>query len=109
MAGQDFPAALRLDKWLFYARFFKSRALAARVVDSGQVHLNGRIVAKSSQMVSPGDELIFPTGPKWRRIRVLALGEARRPAPEARLLYEDVPQALGIIPSSPSSVSDSSG
>ena len=99
----------RIDKWLFVARFFKSRALAAKVAESGQVHLNGRIVVKSSQMVGPGDDLTFPTGPKWRRIRVLALGEARRPAPEAQLLYEDVPQAPGIIPSGPSSVSDSSG
>ena len=88
----------RIDKWLFFARVFKSRALAAKVVESGQVHLNGRVVAKSSQMVGPGDDLIFPTGTKWRRIRVLALGEARRPAPEARLLYEDVPQSPGGSP-----------
>jgi ribosome-associated heat shock protein Hsp15 len=88
----------RIDKWLFFARFFKSRALAAKIAESGQAHLNGRVVAKSSQTVCPGDELIFPTGPRWRRIRVLALGEARRPAPEARLLYEDVPQAPGGSP-----------
>ena len=107
MAGQGI--GLRIDKWLFCARFFKSRALAAKMAESGLVHLNGRIIVKSSQMVCPGDDLIFPAGPKWRRIRVLALDEVRRPASEARLLYEDVPQSPGIIPLGPSSVSDSRG
>ena len=88
MAGQG--SGLRIDKWLFFARFYKSRALATRVVGGGQVHLNGRAVTKPAQAVSPGDELIFPTGPGWRRVRVLALPEARRPAPEARLCYEDL-------------------
>ncbi|TAN62057.1 MAG: RNA-binding S4 domain-containing protein [Magnetospirillum sp.] len=103
MGGSSAPAGLRVDRWLFFARFFKSRALATRVIEGGEVRLNGRVVAKPAQPVAPGDELIFPTAPKWRHVRVLALAEARRPAPEARLLYED------IIPSGPSRLSDSSG
>ena len=90
MAGPAASSGLRLDKWLFFARFFKSRALATRVVESGEVRLNGRVVAKPAQTVSPGDELIFPTGPKWRRLRVLALAEQRGSAPEAQRLYEIV-------------------
>lgn len=109
MAGQAPCAGLRVDKWLFFARFFKSRALATRVVEGGEVHLNGRVVAKPAQVVSPGDELTFPTGPKWRGVRVLGLAEARRPASEARLLYEEVTPSTGIIRSGPSKVSDSTG
>lgn len=90
MPGQGGSAGLRIDQWLFFARFFKSRALATRVVEEGGVRLNGRVVGKPAQAVFPGDELIFPTGPKWRRVRVLALAAARRPAAEARTLYEDL-------------------
>ena len=86
---------MRIDKWLFFARFFKSRALAGRVVGGGEVRLNGRTVVKPAQMVSPGDELIFPGGAKWRRVRVVALAMSRRPAPEARLLYEDLVPTTG--------------
>lgn len=80
----------RIDKWLFFARFFKSRALAARIAESGETRLNGHVVAKAAQLVRPGDELAFSTGPRGRRIRVVALGESRRPAPEARLLYQEL-------------------
>lgn len=81
---------LRIDKWLFFARFFKSRALAAAIAQSGETTLNGRVVVKASQGVKPGDEVTFFTGSRIRRVRVLALGRARRPAPEARMLYEDL-------------------
>ncbi|MDO8606971.1 MAG: RNA-binding S4 domain-containing protein [Phaeospirillum sp.] len=90
MVDRIASTGLRLDKWLFFARFCKSRTLATRMIDAGEVHLNGRPATKPAQPVSPGDELIFPTGPKWRRVRVLALAEARRPAVEARRLYEDI-------------------
>ncbi|OAN48134.1 hypothetical protein A6A04_05095 [Paramagnetospirillum marisnigri] len=83
-------STLRIDKWLFFARFFKSRSLAAAVAESGETLVNGRVVAKASQPVRVGDELVFPTGPRRRRVRVLALGEARRPAPEARALYQEL-------------------
>ena len=84
------PDGIRIDKWLFFARFFKSRSLAADIAESGQTLLNGRVVAKASQLVKPGDALFFFTGPKPRRLKVLALAAARCPAPEARLLYEEL-------------------
>ncbi|MGE5503708.1 MAG: RNA-binding S4 domain-containing protein [Actinomycetota bacterium] len=82
--------ALRIDKWLWFARFFKSRSLAASVVEAGEVSLNGRPVAKPAQTVCPGDELVFPTGPRLRRVAVVALGERRGPAPEAQALYREL-------------------
>jgi ribosome-associated heat shock protein Hsp15 len=52
--------------------------------------VNGRPVQKASQTVKPGDELVFPLGRSWRKVRVRALGERRGPAPEARELYEEL-------------------
>ena len=98
--------SLRLDKWLVFARFFKTRGMAARLIAEGEVRLNGTVAVKPAQTVRPGDELVFPTGPKWRRVRVVALGERRGPAPEARALYDD---AAGIMDSDPSTLSDSTG
>jgi ribosome-associated heat shock protein Hsp15 len=89
------PDRLRIDKWLWFARFFKSRALAAAVAESGEVRLNGAVVAKAAQGVRPGDELVFPTGPRWHRVKVLALGDRRGPAPEAQGLYEVLPGGAG--------------
>jgi len=84
------PAALRLDKWLWYARFCKSRALASRLCAAGRVRLGGALVHKAHQAVRPGDVLTFPLGPHIRVVRVLALGERRGPPAEARGLYEDL-------------------
>ncbi|HSV29684.1 MAG TPA: RNA-binding S4 domain-containing protein [Candidatus Omnitrophota bacterium] len=84
------PESLRIDKWLWFARFFKTRSLAASVVEGGQVWLNGVVVGKCSQTVKPGDELAFPLGGRLRRVTVVALGERRGPAPEAQGLYRNV-------------------
>lgn len=81
---------LRLDKWLWYARFCKSRTLAAKLCASGRIHLDGSIVQKPHHQVRAGNVLTFPLGPHVRVIRILALGSRRGPAPEARLLYEDL-------------------
>jgi len=81
---------VRIDKWLWFARFFKTRSLAQAVIASGEVRLNGRIVAKPAQDVAPGDELIFPTGKRRRRVTVLAPAERRGPAPEAQGLYTEL-------------------
>lgn len=81
--------SLRIDKWLWFARFFKTRSLAAAVVEAGEVRLNGVVVAKTAQAVRAGDELVFPTGKRRRRVVVLALGERRGPAPEAQALYRE--------------------
>jgi ribosome-associated heat shock protein Hsp15 len=81
--------SLRIDKWLWFARFFKSRSLAAAVVEAGEVRLNGAMVTKTAQAVKPGDVLAFPTGPKLRRVTVVALGHRRGPAAEAQALYRE--------------------
>ena len=82
--------SLRLDKWLWYARFFKSRTLATRLCAAGRLRVNGAIVKKAHYVVKPGDVLTFPKGPHIRVIRVAALGTRRGPAPEAQTLYEDL-------------------
>ncbi len=87
----DGPAeSLRLDKWLWYARFFKSRTLATRLCASGRLRVNGAIVKKAHYVLKPGDILTFPKGPHIRMIRVAALGTRRGPAAEAQTLYEDL-------------------
>lgn len=83
-------ATLRLDKWLWFARFFKSRSLAARLCESGRARLNKAIVHKAHQPVRVGDVLTFPLGPHIRVIAVRALGVRRGPASAAALLYEDL-------------------
>ena len=81
---------LRLDKWLWYARFFKTRSLAARSCAAHRIRINGDVVSKSHATVKPGDVLTFPLGPNIRVIEVLVLGSRRGPAPEARALYSDL-------------------
>jgi len=79
----------RLDKWLWCARFFKSRGLASKLLGGGKLRLSGKVVNKAHQLVRPGDVLTFPQGPHIRVVKVLFLAERRGPAPEAQLLYED--------------------
>lgn len=81
---------LRVDKWLWHARFFKSRSLAQRLLDAGRLRINGNRVTKSHALVSRGDVLTFPKGPDVRVVRVEALGTRRGPASEAAGLYEDL-------------------
>lgn len=80
----------RLDKWLWCARFFKSRGLASKLLGAGRLRLSGKIVNKAHQLVRPGDVLTFPQGPFIRVVKVLYLADRRGPAPEAQLLYEDL-------------------
>jgi ribosome-associated heat shock protein Hsp15 len=86
--------AIRLDKWLFHARFFKTRALAATLIERGRMRVNGQPTAKPGRQVRPGDVLTFAQGDRIRVIRVLAPGERRGPAPEARTLYADLDAPL---------------
>lgn len=81
---------LRLDKWLWQARFFKTRTLAARQVSGGHVRVNGTRAGKPAQTVVPGDVLTFVQGRQVRVVRIAALGTRRGPAPEAQALYEDL-------------------
>lgn len=81
---------LRLDKWLWYARFFKTRTLAAGVVAGGAVRVNGTPASKRSTTVSAGDVLTFAKDDHIRVIRIEACGTRRGPAPEAQALYTDM-------------------
>ncbi|MGI9502646.1 MAG: RNA-binding S4 domain-containing protein [Geminicoccaceae bacterium] len=92
-ADADTSEGLRLDKWLWQARFFKTRTLASTVVSKGKVRINRMLVTKPHYKVRPGDVLTFAQGREIRVVRVLALGERRGPATEARTLYEDVNEA----------------
>ncbi|MBB3993594.1 ribosome-associated heat shock protein Hsp15 [Sulfitobacter undariae] len=87
----DQPAEkLRLDKWLWFARFFKTRTLAASVVAGGAVRINGTPASKRSTTISAGDVLTFSKDDHIRVIRVEECGTRRGPAPEAQALYTDM-------------------
>ena len=88
-------AQVRLDKWLWAARFFKTRGLATQTVVGGHVHVNG-LRSKASYHVRMGDEIrIRKTHQEWVVI-VRALSEHRRPALEALALYEETPQSQNL-------------
>ena len=80
---------IRLDKWLWQARFFKTRGLAAALLKAGHVRVNGVRVEKAAQCVRPGDVLTFPQAACVRVVRVIAIGLRRGPAAEAQALYHD--------------------
>ena len=81
---------IRLDKWLWYARFVKSRSLSAKLIGDGKVRVNGERSTKPSHSVRPGDALTFPQGRHVRVVRILEVGTRRGPATEAQTLYEDL-------------------
>lgn len=81
---------LRIDKWLWHGRFFKTRSLAASIVAAGNVRVNGERTEKRSYMVSVGDVLTFPQAKHVRVVRIEGLGTRRGPAPEAQSLYTDL-------------------
>ena len=81
---------LRLDKWLWYARFLKSRSLATKLCHSGKMRVNGEPIKKAHQNVRPGDVLTFPLGSQIRVIEILELSTRRGPAKEAQGLYKDL-------------------
>jgi ribosome-associated heat shock protein Hsp15 len=83
-------APLRLDKWLWFARFVKTRSLATKLIVDGRMRVNGAPTQKAHYIVKLGDVLTFPLGRHIRVIKVVALGSRRGPAPEAQALYEDL-------------------
>ena len=87
MTEQD---SLRVDKYLWFARFFKTRSLATKRANGGRIRINGNKIKKSSDTVKIGDILTFAQGNEIRVIRVLNLGTRRGPAQEAQSLYEDI-------------------
>ena len=91
----------RLDKWLWFARFAKSRTLAAKMVTSGYVRLNGQRTDNAAKGVAVGDVVTIALPRATLVVRVEGLGQRRGPAPEARLLYLDLSQDNGALVSAP--------
>ncbi|WP_102110452.1 RNA-binding S4 domain-containing protein [Oceaniglobus roseus] len=94
-------ATIRADKWLWFARFFKTRSLAAQVISSGHLRVNGTRVSKPAQAVGAGDVLTFPQGNGIRVVEVVACGLRRGPVPEARALYTDRTPRVDSAPAAP--------
>ena len=80
----------RLDKWLWHARFFKTRTLASDMVSRGKVRVNGTIVKKPAYSVGVEDILTIVKAGNVRLVRIAGLAERRCGAPEAQALYDDV-------------------
>ena len=96
------PATLRVDRWLWFARFFKTRTLATRTCSARRIRINGTVAGKPNHPVRVGDVLTFPAGRAIRVVRVTQLGLGRGPATEARTLYEDLaPTPPRADPSAP--------
>ena len=83
-------ASIRIDKWLWFARFFKSRSISAKLCGGSRVRVNRQVVGKSSATIRVGDVLTFPQGSRIRIVKILALGTRRGPASEAMTLYQDL-------------------
>ena len=92
---------IRIDKWLWQARFFKTRSLSAKQVSTGHVRLNDNKIQKPAQMVTLGDVLTFPQGRQVRVVRIEAIGTRRGPAPEAQALYFDMSEKQDDVPANP--------
>ena len=84
--------AMRIDKWLWAARFFKTRALAVEEIGKGRVQINGQTV-KPAHDVKPGDQVAIK-GPWPRTVQVHGLSQQRGPAPVAQQLYEETPESV---------------
>ena len=84
------PDALRLDKWLFFARVFKSRAIACERIEAGGVRVNGQSCNKPGKLVRPGDRVVVSAFGQVRALEITALGQRRGPATEAQGLYHDL-------------------
>jgi ribosome-associated heat shock protein Hsp15 len=91
----DGPGKVRLDKWLWAARFYKTRSLSAEEIDKGRVRLNGQ-TTKPSREVKTGDVLELRIGPVLRTVTVQAISGMRGPAPVAALLYEETADSIAL-------------
>lgn len=92
-APSEAPARMRLDKWLWAARFFKTRQLAIEAINGGKVHVNGQRV-KPGKDIGVGARLTITKEPHAWEITVVDLKAQRRPAAEATLLYDESPESL---------------
>ena len=89
----DAPDDTRIDKWLWAARFFKTRSQATAAVAGGKVEINGD-TAKPSRSVKVGDQVSLRLGPVQHRITVTGIGERRGSAAIAQTLFEESPESL---------------
>jgi len=94
----DSAETVRLDRWLWQARFFKTRSLSSREIAAGHVRVNGQRVTRPARAVRPGDTLTFRFGNAVAVVRIRATGERRGPAPEARTLYDFVEEQIAAGP-----------
>lgn len=85
--------SMRIDKWLWCARFFKTRSIAAEEIGKGRVMVNGQ-TAKASREVRPGDTVVLRQGTVQRTVAVRALSPQRGPAPVAQQLYEETADSI---------------
>ena len=81
---------IRMDKWLWHARFFKSRSLATQFCNAGKLRVDGVVIKKAHFLARPNMVLTFSRGRRVHVIKILALGSRRGPATEAKTLYEDL-------------------
>lgn len=93
MAQTPPTSGIRLDKWLWAARFYKTRSLAKQAIEGGKVQYNGDR-CKVSKEVQIGAELSLRVGFDTKVITIIALSDQRRGAPEATLLYEETPESI---------------
>ena len=103
----EIPEKIRADKWLWHARFFKSRALAAKAISAGHLRVDGQKVLKPAHSLRPGATLTFLQVRRVRVVRIEALSTRRGPAPEAQALYHDLTPEQ--VPQSQAPGSDSKG
>ncbi len=92
MNNRDNEPKVRLDKWLWAARFFKTRAIAKQAVEGGKVHYEGQR-SKCSRIVEVGARLVIRQGVDEKTVIIVAVSDQRRGAPEAQLLYRETEQS----------------
>ena len=93
MSADAQSKVLRLDKWLWYARFFKTRGAASKAISDGRFRLDGMVMKKPHRQALCDQVLTFIQGDRVRVIKIMALGSRRGPSSEAVLLYEDLTPA----------------
>lgn len=86
-------SAIRIDKWLWHARFFKTRTLAQSQVTAGKIRVNSERISKANHSVKPGDVLTFVKADKVLIIEIVQIANRRGPASEAQTLYNDLSPA----------------
>lgn len=106
LRDQEAAARERLDKWLWRARFFKTRALAAEAVAGGKVRVNGARQTKPGAMLKLGDALTIAKSGRVLIVAVEDFGARRGPAAEARTLYRDLDEGSRPHPDAPSAAAE---